>query len=69
MDTAELIPMLEDLKDNIDELEEALAPLLNTNLNDITTKLPLLDRAKLDVLVTYGIESIIFGMQSTFEMR
>ena len=60
METTDLSPMLEELKDNVDDLEEVLAPLLNTNLSEITSKLPLLDRAKLHVLVTYGIESILF---------
>ena len=60
MDNVDLVPMLEDLGENIDELEEALAPLLKASLVDITSKLPLLEKAKLQVLVTYAIESILF---------
>ena len=52
--------MLEDLDDEVDDLEEALAPLIKTVLSDSAAKLPLLDKAKLYVLVTYAIESILF---------
>ncbi|KAJ9630936.1 hypothetical protein H2203_001464 [Taxawa tesnikishii (nom. ined.)] len=50
MDTADLHPMLDDLAGNIDDLEESLAPLLNNALSASTSKLPLLDKAKLYVL-------------------
>lgn len=52
--------MLENLRENVDELEAALAPLLCCNLSDIMSRLPLLDKAKLSVLTTYAIESILF---------
>lgn len=61
MDTADLHPMLDDLAGNIDDLEESLAPLLNNALSASTSKLPLLDKAKLYVLVTYAIESLLFS--------
>lgn len=60
MDAERLQPMLEDLEGNIDELEEALDSLLSMPLNESTAKLPLLDKAKLYVLSTYAIESILF---------
>lgn len=60
MDTAELAPLIEDLGDNIDDLEKALSPILQASLSDLASKLPLLEKAKLQVLVTYAIESIIF---------
>ena len=44
----------------IDDLRDALEPLLATALSHHTTKLPLLDKAKLYVLVTYAIESLLF---------
>ena len=61
MDTADLYPLLDDLTSNIDDLEDSLAPLLKTALSTSTSKLPLLDKAKLYVLVTYAIESILFS--------
>ena len=60
MDSINLIPMVESLDDNIDDLDEALAPLLNASLSDTTRKLPVLDKAQLYVLVVYAIESILF---------
>jgi exosome complex protein LRP1 len=61
MDTAELTPLVDDLEANIDELEAALKPLLDSTLSATTAKLPVLDRTKLFVLVTYAIESLIFS--------
>lgn len=61
MDTVNLHPLLEHLEGNIDDLEEALAPLLNAPLSDVASKLPLLDKAKLHVMITYAIESILFS--------
>lgn len=61
MDTADLYPLVEDLTSNVDDLEESLAPLLKTALSHSTSKLPLLDKAKLYVLATYALESILFS--------
>lgn len=60
MDAADIAPLLGQLDDNIDDLEDALAPLIKGALSDTTARLPLLDKAKLYVLVTYAIESILF---------
>lgn len=60
MDTVDLSPLLEQLEDTIDDLEETLEPLLKAPLSETAAKLPLLDRAKLYVSITYAIESIIF---------
>ena len=60
METTNLEPLIDSLDDNIDDLEEALEPLLKSALSDIAGKLPLLDKAQLYVLVTYAIESILF---------
>ena len=60
METASLEEAIEHLDDNIDDLEEALTPILSTALADTAAKLPLLDRAKLHVLATYAIESVLF---------
>lgn len=62
METLDLMPLIEQLDDNVDDIEEALAPLLKTALSDTAGKLPLLDKAHLYVLVTYSIESILFCM-------
>lgn len=62
MDTPSLLPQVEALADNIDDLEDALGPLLQSALSSHASKLPLLDKAKLYTLVTYAIESILFCM-------
>lgn len=60
MDETDLSPLLGQLETNLEDLEAALEPLLRNNLSEIAAKLPLLDKAKLHVLVTYAIESILF---------
>lgn len=60
MDTSKVLSLLELLDDEVDDLEEALGPLLNTVLSETSSKLPLLDKAKLYVLITYAIESVLF---------
>lgn len=61
MDTSEVESLVEDLGGNIDDLEEALQPILRAALSATASKLPLLDKAKLYVLATYAIESILFS--------
>lgn len=61
MDIEDLQSLVEDLSENIDDLETALSPLLKTALSASTSKLPLLDKAKLYVLATYAIESLLFS--------
>ncbi|KAF2805291.1 uncharacterized protein BDZ99DRAFT_396357 [Mytilinidion resinicola] len=56
-----LEPLLDVLEGNVDDLEEALAPLLDAPIADTASKLPLLDKAKLYVMTTYAIESILFS--------
>ena len=60
MDQVDLTPLVDQLGDDIDELEEALSTLTDATLAETTSKLPLLDKANLFVLVTYAIESILF---------
>ncbi len=62
----DVMELLEQLDDEVDDLEEALAPILKAGLADTASKLPLLDKAKLYVLVTYAVESLLF---CTFAMR
>ncbi|KAH8703826.1 hypothetical protein BGW36DRAFT_355226 [Talaromyces proteolyticus] len=61
MDVANLLPAVEQLEYNIDDLEEALESLLDSSLEDTSKNLPLLDRAKLHVLLTYTLESLLFS--------
>ena len=60
MDPTDLIPLIEQLDDNIDELEDVLSPLLQKDISDIAGKLPLLDKAQLYVLAAFAIESLLF---------
>lgn len=59
MDVTDITAQLDQLDGDIDKLEEALKPLMS-NLNDVASKLPLLDKAKLYVLAAYAIESALF---------
>ena len=58
--TQKLMSLVDDLDDDLDDLEESLAPLLEPALVKTASKYPVLDRAKLYVLVTYAIESMLF---------
>ncbi|KAF2103954.1 hypothetical protein NA57DRAFT_70166 [Rhizodiscina lignyota] len=61
MDQADLRPAIDELSSDISALMKALSPLLNAPLSTISSKLPLLDKAKLHVLITYAIESLLFS--------
>jgi exosome complex protein LRP1 len=61
METPDLHPLLEDLETQIDDLTDSLSPFLAGPLSYQTSKLPLLDQAKLYVLATYAIESLLFS--------
>jgi len=67
MDPVDLMPLIEQLDDDIDDLEDAMAPLLQKNLSDIAGKLPLLDKAQLYVLATFAIESLLFCRHTQFQ--
>ncbi|KAJ5548761.1 hypothetical protein N7513_005995 [Penicillium frequentans] len=60
MDSASLLPLLEQLDDHVDDLEEVLEPLLGQSLSKTSKNLPVMDKAKLHVLVTYTLESLLF---------
>lgn len=62
MESTTVLSLLDQLDDEIDDLEESLDPFSKTALAETSSKLPLLDKAKLYVLVTYAIESILFCM-------
>ncbi|KAI1176511.1 Sas10/Utp3/C1D family-domain-containing protein [Nemania sp. FL0916] len=59
MDPTDVRPSLDLLNDAIDDLEEALKPM--ANMADMASKLPLLDKAKLYLLLTYSVESLLFS--------
>lgn len=61
MDSSDVKELADDMSGSIDDLETALAPLLNASLSASTSKLPLLDKAKLYVLATYAIDSVLFS--------
>jgi exosome complex protein LRP1 len=50
---------LDKLDDQLDDLEDALEPFLG-NLEELSSQLPLLDKAKLFSLAAYSIESLLF---------
>ena len=60
MDPVDLTPQLDQLAENVDDLQEALRPLLKNALSDTAANMPLLDKAKLYVLMVYSIESLLF---------
>lgn len=60
MESAALLGLVDQLDGNLNQLEEALGPILEESLNATSKKLPLLDRAKLNITVVYAIESLIF---------
>ena len=66
MEAANLVSLIDTLDDNIDDLKEALAPFLKA---DSASKLPLLEKAQLHVLVTYAIESLLFCKRLRFDSR
>lgn len=59
-DIKDLKPDLRKLENQLDHLEESLEPLMG-NLQELSSQLPLLDKAKLFSLTAYSIESILFG--------
>ncbi|KAK0717058.1 hypothetical protein B0T26DRAFT_608631, partial [Lasiosphaeria miniovina] len=60
MDVTDITPQLDQLDSGLIELQNVLKPLLG-DIADVSSKLPLLDKAKLYVLVSYAIESLLFS--------
>jgi exosome complex protein LRP1 len=52
--------LLDLVDDRIDDLSTALQPLLSQTILDHANKLPVADKARLYVLTTYAIESLLF---------
>lgn len=65
MDVSDLTPELQQLELDLNTLQEVLQPLLS-DVGDVSSKMPLLDKAKLYVLVCYAIESLIFCKIHTY---
>jgi len=58
---SDLKPLVELLDDRLDDLTEAIDPLLNSPLSKSTSRLPIVDKAKLHVLHVYALESLLFS--------
>lgn len=52
---------LASLRTSLTSVEETLRPLLDKQWNEITASLGTLDRAKMDILVSYAINDLIWG--------
>ncbi|KAJ6789486.1 hypothetical protein PWT90_00287 [Aphanocladium album] len=59
-DVKDITRDLDKLDSRLDNLEDALAPLLG-DIDEISSQLPLLDKAKLFSLAAYSIESLLFS--------
>lgn len=66
---SELWPHLDDLEDGVEKLSSVLKPLMEENMAKNASQLPLLDKAKLYILTTYTIESLIFCKTYTQSRR
>lgn len=62
-DVKDITPDLDRLDAQLDDLEDALEPLLG-DLEGMSSQLPLLDKAKLFSLTAYAIESLLFCKSS-----
>ncbi|KAF2228982.1 hypothetical protein EV356DRAFT_494597 [Viridothelium virens] len=61
LDATDIGSLLDGLEGNIDKLEAALDPVVSQALSETTNKMPVLDKAKFYIFVTYAIESILFS--------
>lgn len=60
---------LRSLTSSLDDLETQLAPLLNAKWSDTITGMSTLERAKMDVLVSYAINDLIWGGCSSSSLQ
>lgn len=56
---------LHSLESSLDDLEAVLAPLLGTALSETVTQLDLLHKAKLQVLLPYVVNDLVFSEPAT----
>ncbi|KAI1981076.1 hypothetical protein LOZ53_001665 [Ophidiomyces ophidiicola] len=61
METVDLMPLVGQLEDDIDDLEDILEPLLKQSVSSTTQNMTVMDKAKFHVLITYTIESLLFS--------
>jgi exosome complex protein LRP1 len=54
------LDQLEDIDELLDALTEKLQPLIKTPVHDHANKLPVADKARLYVLTTYALQSLLF---------
>lgn len=60
-DNVEPTETLVSLRSSLSEVEETLKPLLERKWTETTASLGTLERAKMDVLVSYAINDLIWG--------
>lgn len=56
----DVLNAIDTFEDRVYDVEEVLKPLLENGLSEAVKKLPLLDRAKLNVAVLFALESLLF---------
>jgi hypothetical protein len=57
--------LLHNLSDRLEDVQESLAPLLENTIQELSAKLPVIDKARLYVLAAYTLESLMFGVKSS----
>jgi len=58
---ADPLDLLDDFDSSLASLTTALAPLLSTPLSELATTLTVADKARLHVLATYALDSLLFS--------
>ncbi|KAK6521053.1 hypothetical protein TWF506_001286 [Arthrobotrys conoides] len=62
---SELWPALDDFEDSVDDISKTLKPLLEQNLPKHASMLPLFDKAKLYIITTYALETLLYTYLET----
>lgn len=53
------------VENSLNDLEDALAPLFETDLSETEAKLDILQKAKLQVLLPYVVNNLVFCMSTS----
>ncbi|PUU75671.1 hypothetical protein B9Z19DRAFT_933015, partial [Tuber borchii] len=61
MDSSTALELLDLLDEQIDDLKPAIEPLLKDTISGAAMQLPVVDKAKLYVLTSYVLESLLFS--------